>query len=438
MGVRARRGFWSADRLGAGQGPPVAGIRIVLRPTTLFALQSTRSGSAQFMPITTRREMAGWLEEVMSHAYTELEERQRLEAGTSLLKTYLLEAHSGNAEHGDVLRILTAAFSTDALGERSGAQIHETEEEFFFRVEANWATNSAEFYVDATDHRFWVLHSASNSLKADRILRRVIANDNHLDCAWLPMQLLEHVTTMGVFKGLHLDYDHREVPDVEFDVPDAPVEYLKMQLWGNRARDILRILRQPDAFSSATTLSKVKIKHYLDDQRIDEAWFSLDEVKWDGKITARGTSYQSHINLVNSIYRSYAEKVRGFEERFGLRYEAAEGAPAAANAMSGEPFNITFSRPIGNLEKFLSAVFSGTEPFRLWGAPVSINENYFRVTALDLHVTNRITFEVARDFIRVYLPHGSCGNTVVRLYTNLQHYYDSQVLLTAGGGESLF
>src|SRR5207237_9650355 len=118
------------------------------------------------MPTTTHQEMAERHEEVMSHAYTELEERQRLEAGTSLVKTYLLEAHSGNAEHLDILRILRAAFSADVLGQRSNAQIHETAEEFFYRIEATWASNSAEFYLDASDHRLWLLPSASNSVKA--------------------------------------------------------------------------------------------------------------------------------------------------------------------------------------------------------------------------------------------------------------------------------
>lgn len=392
------------------------------------------------MPIQTRRQMAERLEEVMSHSYTDLEERQRLEAGTSLLKTYLLEAHSGGtAEHRNVLRILREAFSAQVLGERSQARVHETQEEFFFRVEATWASNNAEFFVDANDHRFWVLHSASNSVKADRILHRVVANDTHIDSAWLPMQMLERVSYMGAFKGLHLDYDHRGVPDVEFDVLDAPVEYLKMQLWGNRARDVLRILRQPDAFANATTLSKVKIKYWLD-QQVNEDSFSLDEVKWDGKITARGTSFQSHINLVDSIFRSYSEKVRGFEQRFSLRFEepAANQPGHGRLNVEGEPLTLTFSRPIADLKKFMDAVFGGTDPFRLWGVPVSVGENYFRVTALDLHVTNRITFEITPDFIRVYLPDGSCGNTIVRLYTNLQHYYDSQVVLTAGGGETLF
>lgn len=380
--------------------------------------------------------MAARLEEVMSHAWTELEERQRLEAGTSLLKTYLLEAHSGKAGHRDILRVLTSAFSAEILGQNSRSNVHETQEEFFYRITAQWATNTAEFFVDASDHRFWILHSTSNSRKADVILHRVIANDSHLDSAWLPMQLLERVTELGIFKGLHLDYDHREVPDVEFEEPDAPVEYLKMQLWGNRARRVLEILRQPNAFANATTLSKVKIKHFLD-RAVSEESFSLDEVKWDGKITARGTSFQSHINLVNSIYRSYSDKVRGFEKRFSLRFSTPANR-RRQTIMDGEPLTLTFSRPIADLKKFMAALFGGTEPFRLWGVPVSVGENYWRVTAVDLHVTNRITFEIAPDFMRVYLPQGSCGNTIVRLFTNLQHYYDSQVALTAGGGETLF
>lgn len=381
--------------------------------------------------------MATRLEEVMSHAWTELEERQRLEAGTSLLKTYLLEAHAGHEQqHRDIFMLLTAAFSPNILGQRSRAEVHETNEEFFYRISAVWASNDAEFFVDASDRRFWILHSISNSRKADRILHRVIANDPHLDSAWLPIQLLESVADMGSFRGLHLDYDHREVPDVEFDSPEAPVEYLKMQLWGNRARQVLAILRQPNAFANATTLSKVKIKYWLDQAANDES-FSLDEIKWDGKITARGTSFQSHINLVNTIYRSYSDKVRGFERQFGLKFAEVPNQHGRIT-VDGEPLTIRFSRPVNDIEKFMEAIFGGTEPFRLWGVPVSLGRNYFRVTALDLHVANRITFEVAPDFIRVYLPDGTCGNTIVRLYTNLQHYYDSQVVLAAGGGEALF
>jgi hypothetical protein len=379
------------------------------------------------------------LEQVMSHAYVELEERQRLEAETSLLKTYLLEAHSRNSTHANIRALLKGAFGTNGLGQRSKAHVRETQEEFFFSVDVTWVSNSAEFYVDASDQRFWLLHSVSKSTAADRILQRVIANDIRLDSAWLPMQLLEQVAGMGLFRGLGLDYDRREVPDVDFEAPEAPVEYLKMQLWGNRAREVLRVLREPNAFADATTLSKVRVKHWHDPAG-DQDSFSLDDVKWDGKITARGTSFQSHINLVTTVYRTYAEKIKRFEDDFGLRYEAVEGANArqAPYSVGGEPLNVTFGRPIADLEKFLDSVFSGAEPFRLWGSPVSLGRNYFRVTALDLHVTHPITFEITPQFMRVYLPQGSCGNTLARLYTNLQHYYDSQVTMKSGNGEMLF
>ena len=383
--------------------------------------------------------MAQHLEEVMSHAYTELEERRRLETQTSLLKTYLLEAHSESTGQRDILRLLQTAFGREGLGERSEAHVKEGNEEFFYIVNAQWATNSAEFYVDASDQRFWVLHSTSNSTKTDRILRRVIANEPRIDSAWLPVQLLEQVADMGIFRGLGLDYDHRKVPDVDFEAPGAPVEYLKMQLWGNRAREVLETLRDTDAFAEATTLSKVRVKHWLDPAE-DRDSFTLDDVKWDGKITARGTSFPSHVNLVSAVYRAYAERVKALESRFSVRYEMTQVANSRRTHyhVSGEPLNVTFSRPITDMEKFLDSVFSGAEPFRLWGTPVPLGEKYYRVTGLDLHVMHRITFEITPDFMRVYLPDGSCGNTVARLYTNLQHYYDSRVTMKSGAGETLF
>ncbi len=48
-------------------------------------------------------------------SYTELEER-RLETETSLLKTYLLEAHSENTRQRDILRLLQNGFWPGKVG----------------------------------------------------------------------------------------------------------------------------------------------------------------------------------------------------------------------------------------------------------------------------------------------------------------------------------
>ena len=374
--------------------------------------------------------MAHALEEVMGHAYAQLGEAQRLEAETSLLKTYLLEAHANSGTHEGTLALLQSAFGQEYLGERAQGQVHESEEDTFFTVEMRLGRDAATFYVDTTDARYWIVHSTSKSTPTDRILQKVLSRNPKLDGVWLSMQSLESVTQLGSFRGLGLDYDRREVPDVDFETDPTSVESLKMQLWGNRAGEIFRVLRQQEAFSGATTLSKVKVKYWLDKEADSEA-FSLDDVKYDGKITARGTSFQSHISLVSTVSRSYSHTIATFEDRFALHFDVNEHG---RGILSGEALAFVFSRPIQKMEVFLERVFSGSYPFRLSGVPVHLSGGLYRVTAVDLHVSQTLTFEVTHDFMRVYLPRGCCGNTIARLYTNLQHYYDSLVELRSGEG----
>ena len=67
-------------------------------------------------------------------------------------------------------------------------------------------------------------------------------------------------------------------------------------------------------------------------------------------------------------------------------------------------------------------------PFKLWGLKSKISDGYFKILAIDLHTGNPIDFEIADNMMRVYLFKGNCGNTILRLYTNLQMYYDSKTV----------
>jgi len=385
------------------------------------------------MIINTRREMAQHLEEVMSHAYEQLEDRQRLEANTSLVKTYLIEAHKlGQADHVSVLRTVRSKFTQEILATRSQLRVHETDDKMFFNVQIGVRDEAMFFYVDASNQRFWLIHTAAKSTSVDPLIQKLIQNSDEFDNAWLPIQLLARAAGLGILRGLGLDYDRRAVPDVDFERPTAPVEFLKMQLWGNRSQDILRILSAREAFPDATTLSKVKVKYFLDQGDDD---FCIADIKYDGKITGRGTSYQSYIGLVTNLYRDYARRIRDFEERFIISYESAGENQFR---FTGEPLNLVFSSPLENLQAFCEKLFSGSHPFRLMGVPVPTGPNSYRIAAIDLHVGNRMNFEVFPTFMRVYLPPGSCGNSLVRIYTNLQHYYNSRVEALDGSQASAF
>ena len=72
------------------------------------------------------------------------------------------------------------------------------------------------------------------------------------------------------------------------------------------------------------------------------------------------------------------------------------------------------------------------------GLPIATGPHSFRVNAIDLHVGKRMSFELSPEFMRVYLAPGGCGNSLARLYTNLQHHYNSQIEAVDGSEQPAF
>ena len=384
--------------------------------------------------------MASLLEERMIGSYTTLADESRLGPDTSLVKSYLVEARI--PENSAIDAAQTSArqlLMARPLGRRVNLEVHGARDESLVTLEAMVALGPREervvVYVDLSNPRFWRLHSMGSSNAVDYVVER-LALATELDRVWLPADLLEAVSSLGGFRGLGLSYDRRPISenDTENEPDVTRVDFLKMQLWGNRAADILRILRTEDAFPHETTLSKVKVKYWQD--RTDLESFALDDVKYDGKITARGTSFGSHISLLDDVYRWYAAAVRMVEDIYAIHID--QPGSDLQPIVHGEPITFTVQRPIYDLRAFCEHVFSGAPPFRIWGAPVRLTDRYYRVEGVDLHVGQTVRFEVTPAFVRLYLPQGACGNTAMRVYTNLQHHYDSLVSAVDGRNTPIF
>jgi len=373
--------------------------------------------------IATRRDLAGHFEHRMNRSYVALRQGRRLPYDSSLVKTYLVEAHvPGGGGHDDVVRLLRG-IACDSTGPFRAPHdaVRETAEELFVALVLPTARPGAEarIYVDASDPRFWLLHSMEASHRVDWCVQRLTRSSTNLDTAWLFVALLERVANMGAFRGLGLDYDRRPLLD-SHDGDEPTVTFLKMQLWGNRAREVLETLRRAEAFPHETTLAKVKVKFWLDGRR--EA-FSVDDVKFNGKVTARGTSFQCHLALLGELYGRYARIIEAIESRARVTWEEVGGG----RRVSGVPVYFRFARDAGTPTELCARLFTCAEPFRLWGVPTPVSDDYIRVSAVDLHAGQPLALEITREWIRVYLHRSSCGNTIARLLTNLQHTIDAQV-----------
>jgi hypothetical protein len=376
----------------------------------------------------TRQELVQYLDEVMNSTYSSLVERQELEPDTSLVKTYLVESHLPEDVSVTDLEAFINNLSTTRLPRNRRIRIKQSADRTLYWLTATVNREPVTIYLDVSNPRFWLLHSANRSISLDWLLDRLIKDQNTLDRGWLWPELLERLSTRGVFRGLGLDYDRRVIPDIDFESPES-VEYLKLQLWGMQASQVFRVLRE--AFPQATTLSKVKVKHWLSQDTDGE--FAIDDIKYDGKITTRGTSFQSHLELTSDLFREYANTIRRIESDYALMWPSDSGRIT----ISGQALSFRFSAPIHDLDQFCEHVFSSSLPFRLWGTPTKLRDDFYRVAAVDLHAGCRLSFEIAPEYMRLYLPTNSCGNTIVRLYTNLKHHYDPRMRAASADGESI-
>lgn len=370
----------------------------------------------------TRQELAALLDARMNRTYETLRADQTVEKKASLVKSYMLEAHtSDGADFERSFGLLNDLAEKSPL--ETKPKISKTDDPSLVRMNAASRHGEVELYMDYSNPRYWIAHSTSPSNALDDVLRKTVASSTELDRVWLPADFLGHLTTMGNFRGLGLDFDRRRVvddPEADPDESDS-VSFLKMQLWGNKAARVLDVLSAQGAFPHETTLSKISLKYWANTE--DREQFAIDDVKFTGKVTVRGTSFDSHLNFITYILRRYGAVVGHIEENFSMR---AEGGGENSH-VAGEPIDFTLGREIIDLETFCRSMFSASDPFRLWGTPVAVSDALVRVRAVDLHIGRPVNFEIRPRSIRAYLPAGTCGNSVMRLYTNLQHHFDSMV-----------
>lgn len=274
---------------------------------------------------------------------------------------------------------------------------------------------NASFFLDRSDERFLVLHTGGRAEDTHRLVDLLANSPKYqFDRAWIPTQLLQDISTMpgNVFNGFGLDYQDYFAPSEE---TESPVEELNMFVSGTIANKALdAVMSEKDLQRSiAYTRTRIKKGTALD--------YSRDDISFNGLLSVRsGKSIDDHIALVNETLMNYRQMIEKVEL---LRIGTKE--VSGTQHLSGKAFNLVFDRKIEDLAFFLDRLLGGGPPFRLWGTKSKLGESHYQALALDLHTGHPIDLEASTSLIRVYLPSKSCGNSLLRLYVNLQRYFDS-------------
>jgi hypothetical protein len=315
-----------------------------------------------------------------------------LDGGTPA-KTFVLEVHTESAD--DYLQEI----AVDCL-------VEPTEDAYLSRVQ----TPAGDFWVDRLISRFWTFHTVMPSAPAADWLKNLVESRRDTDWMWLPSAHLRNVAPSARPRKVRTEFTGTRLVSA-----DDAAQDLKVQLTGSHAERLLDEIADLPQYRSAVSFNTIEVDLY------DSELGALSEnVRRWGAFAARGDDFTRHAQFVRTVVGRYADLIESVEA-LAIDFRPIQNTArpitddeSSGATYTGSPIGIQFSRQIPDLPAFCDELFSSRAPFRLWGRTNIVDDSAL-VDVVDLHVGQRLTMEVGRDWMRVYMRAGSCGNTVARL-----------------------
>ena len=271
-------------------------------------------------------------------------------------------------------------------------------------------------WADTGDETLWEIHSLDDAATVQSIIGGWVAQVPGVDYAWFPQELLKEAAQSGEFVGFGLKHT-REF----FAEEPETAEALSMRVTVRHAHTALSEIQSQAAFKRTSTLSMVRVREPLSGPGSPAAGRLTSSLSVQGRMTSRGDSFERHRAFLRHcarLYRSKSDEVVA-SLRMGELDEAGEG-------LSG-PMRIDLHSPVDDLVDFCGRLFSGNEPFRLWGFPERRGSDLVVAPTYDRVSGQAFTIEVASSEMRLYLGSRVPGSMVLRLVSLLQHHHDRRV-----------
>jgi len=365
--------------------------------------------------VSNRTELFEYLEDHMSKTYDKIKTEGELEYEQNILKTYIIES---NVDIKNLKPIYEKKVKIN---------IQDTDDKSLYILHIEKSKEiKATFFSDTLNPRFWILHSIGSASSTDYLMNNLVSPImSHLDHPWLDKKLLESIKmeNSDYTRGIGIQYKYGLI----FPHEDEIGETFTMRSWGSESENILKQLEKIDSLSHMLSLTSVGFKRNFNGE-INNHGTIIEDINYQSKFSVKGTSIHEHLRTINNVREKYESKLSLIENEYNIFYKTNEKSVK----ISGSPLVIELKREIPELKEFLDVVFSSKNPFRLSGFSKFIRKDLALVAGVDLHNGDKIDLEVTPNWIRIYLQKGSCGNTVLRLLSNLQRYFDANAILDGG------
>ena len=358
----------------------------------------------QVSKIRTRKELVHTVDRLINESAIRLRENRRFPENISKVKSYLIESNS---------RIEDIEFS-------KLVRVEELDDKNLYgmTVKNQNQKKPIKLFADTTDARFWTVYSFDKSQESDSRISHIVNHSfNRLDYLWFSNEFLTRIREMGSLKEISASF-HDEISEEREDISSPDYS---LRIWGQSGSEVYNIIKEHPSFRNSSTLTGLEVRFSRDiEYNHGEREFYVDErVNFDGKISVKGTKAELHFDFLQQIKSSYQDLISQIESN-QLHIESADGRLH----LHGNSFEFEFSRTIQDYSRFVKSLL-GSSSLRIAGVANRISRNHHIIPAIDLHNGDRVDIEVFGNKIFVNLWEGACGNTVLRMITNLQQVFDS-------------
>jgi len=363
--------------------------------------------------IKTRKELIEYFSDVLSGYQAEFVEEHKTRSGW--LKTQIIEVDNHKSSLFETLN--NAVSDDDAVF--TDTHIYSLDEPLFFCLRTQ-VEEEGDIYIDGLDERFVILYTLMKSKPFDIIIDALTTNSN-LDKSWLPQDFMLSMDKLGAFRGYGGRFNNAYFVDTPEIILDDNLTFRKLSFksWGNTKR-LLELIQEDKELFNEFALTNMRIKSIYDKK--DENDTVIDDITYSGRITSLGRSFRAHNEITMKIQKAYRHIVTNvIEDKYAIDYRD--------NSIKGSRLYFSFAKPISDILDFSERLFSGKQPFRLWGVSSFIEKDFTRVEVLDMHIGERFTVDIHNDKLIMMISSGVCGNSVMRLLTLLQQHLGSGVKL---------
>ncbi|MEV5316894.1 hypothetical protein AB0K92_04325 [Streptomyces sp. NPDC052687] len=289
--------------------------------------------------------------------------------------------------------------------------------------------------LEELDPRYLALYTILPSSSSDKLLREAVIGNPFLDHLWLSSQSFlslwrQVLRDNSANRYGKITFEHESLYESSADEAEAFVaderrtsRFTMVDKIGVISQKMNPLKEEYAPLASITQL------------RIPAQGRGGHDLYYDGKLTNRSSSFQDHRATLRGVVDLYSSLTQSVEEQLWV---SASAAPRFSDGNLGSVAEIIFSRslPEDVFKRWVISLFNNRRNrFRITGFPTWLSDTKVHANAIDQHLWQPLVLEITTERVVAVLPHGTCGNSINRLISNIQRFIDPKVTAFIGDRE---